>query len=343
MRTDTSVNGGQPFYYQQDRNFNVTDLTNASGTIIEKYKYDAFAAPTFYDGASTELSASAFNNRFLFTGREYAATFGFYEYRARAYNPVLGRFMSEDPKGFDAGDYNLFRYCHNDPLDFTDPMGLGDESVNAKIVQTEAVVNLAMDSRTVLPIGSNIPVLAVQLPNAQWVDYRAAAAASIGQTSKLAKGNPEASQLRPIDPSRPRSMKEFIIAGNMIEHGNTMDTTPLVDPISLASGIFAARTALTVVASAAATRAMWVGKDGLEAAQASGASLLRPSQAALNAMRAGDMSLMQAESAAWARGATGRVPVFFGNGAGRTFLNHELPQLLKNMNSGKVTGIDITF
>jgi hypothetical protein len=31
--------------------------------------------------------------------------------------------MSEDPKGFDAGDYNLFRYCHNDPIDFTDPMG----------------------------------------------------------------------------------------------------------------------------------------------------------------------------------------------------------------------------
>ena len=31
--------------------------------------------------------------------------------------------MSEDPKRFDAGDYNLFRYCHNDPIDFTDPMG----------------------------------------------------------------------------------------------------------------------------------------------------------------------------------------------------------------------------
>jgi hypothetical protein len=34
--------------------------------------------------------------------------------------------MSEDPKLFDAGDYNLFRYCHNDPIDFTDPMGLED-------------------------------------------------------------------------------------------------------------------------------------------------------------------------------------------------------------------------
>jgi hypothetical protein len=31
--------------------------------------------------------------------------------------------MSEDPKLFDAGDYNLFRYCHNDPVDMTDPMG----------------------------------------------------------------------------------------------------------------------------------------------------------------------------------------------------------------------------
>jgi hypothetical protein len=31
--------------------------------------------------------------------------------------------MSEDPKLFDAGDYNLFRYCHNDPIDHTDPMG----------------------------------------------------------------------------------------------------------------------------------------------------------------------------------------------------------------------------
>jgi hypothetical protein len=35
--------------------------------------------------------------------------------------------MSEDPKLFDAGDYNLFRYCHNDPVDKTDPMGLQED------------------------------------------------------------------------------------------------------------------------------------------------------------------------------------------------------------------------
>ena len=65
----------------------------------------------------------------MFTGREYVATFGVYEYRNRAYHPGLGRFMSEDPKGFAAGDNNFFRYCGNDPVDHTDPMGLSQDSV----------------------------------------------------------------------------------------------------------------------------------------------------------------------------------------------------------------------
>jgi RHS repeat-associated protein len=131
MRTDPTVNSGQTFYYQHNHEGSVTHLTNASGNVIEKYTYDAFGAPTMYDANGNQIDHSGYNNRFLFTGREYAATyagtytpaFTFYEYRARAYNPTLGRFMSEDPKGFDAGDYNLFRYCHNDPLDLTDPMG----------------------------------------------------------------------------------------------------------------------------------------------------------------------------------------------------------------------------
>jgi hypothetical protein len=70
--------------------------------VIEKYKYDAFGAPTIYPPSppsATPRPASIYNNRFLFTGREYAATyrgtyipaFTFYEYRARAYNPTFGR------------------------------------------------------------------------------------------------------------------------------------------------------------------------------------------------------------------------------------------------------------
>jgi hypothetical protein len=42
--------------------------------------------------------------------------------------------MSEDPKLFEAGDYNLFRYCHNDPLDRTDPMGLTDIEMSPELI-----------------------------------------------------------------------------------------------------------------------------------------------------------------------------------------------------------------
>src|SRR4030088_1734926 len=47
-----------------------------------------------------------------------------YDYRARQYQPELGRFLQPDPKEFAAGDYNLYRYCHNDPVNKSDPLGL---------------------------------------------------------------------------------------------------------------------------------------------------------------------------------------------------------------------------
>ncbi len=39
------------------------------------------------------------------------------------YQPELGRFLQPDPKEFPAGDYNLYRYCHNDPVNRSDPFG----------------------------------------------------------------------------------------------------------------------------------------------------------------------------------------------------------------------------
>ncbi len=116
------------FYYQQDHEGSVTRLVNGNGDIIEKYRYDVFGNPLILAPNNTGRSVSIVSNRFMFTGREFSNLFGFYEYRARAYNPLLGRFMSEDPKGVNAVDYNLFRYCHNDPIDFSDPMGRDAES-----------------------------------------------------------------------------------------------------------------------------------------------------------------------------------------------------------------------
>jgi RHS repeat-associated protein len=44
-------------------------------------------------------------------------------YRARYYDPSIGRFMSEDAIGFDGGA-DFYSYVYNDPSDFSDPFGL---------------------------------------------------------------------------------------------------------------------------------------------------------------------------------------------------------------------------
>ena len=72
MRYDPSFNPDVTYYYQQDHEGSVTHLLNTSGNVIESYKYDAFGAPAIYDANGTQLSSSAYSNRFLFTGREYA-------------------------------------------------------------------------------------------------------------------------------------------------------------------------------------------------------------------------------------------------------------------------------
>lgn len=55
-----------------DRNgqYSITALTNASGTIVERYAYTAYGQPTFTDASGTPLTTSAENNRYTYTGRE---------------------------------------------------------------------------------------------------------------------------------------------------------------------------------------------------------------------------------------------------------------------------------
>jgi RHS repeat-associated protein len=100
-------------YYHYDARGHCTLLTNSSGDVREQYDYDAFGFPYFYDAAGNNIGYSLYANRFLFTGREWLSDLKLYDYRARLYNPELGRFMQPDPKEFAGGDYNLYRYCHD--------------------------------------------------------------------------------------------------------------------------------------------------------------------------------------------------------------------------------------
>ncbi|HRP31478.1 MAG TPA: RHS repeat-associated core domain-containing protein [Agriterribacter sp.] len=115
---------GQLLYYHYDALGSVMQLTNMVGSMVEQYAYDVFGEATIKNAGGDIIAGSAFGNRFMFTGREYINALELYDYRNRMYSESLGRFLQTDPVGFDAGDYNLYRYVGNNSLNKVDPLGL---------------------------------------------------------------------------------------------------------------------------------------------------------------------------------------------------------------------------
>jgi RHS repeat-associated protein len=101
-------------YYHFDGLGSVVALTDDEGDTVQVYEYDVYGRVGATDASHP--------NRIMFTGREYDRETGLYYYRARDYNPQIGRFLQTDPVGYGAG-LNLYRYCLNNPVGYTDPSG----------------------------------------------------------------------------------------------------------------------------------------------------------------------------------------------------------------------------
>jgi len=110
-RTDSS--GARHFL--TDALGSTLSLADSTGALQTSYTFDPFG--------STTASGAGSTNSFAYTGRELDAG-NLYFYRARYYNPVYQRFISEDPIGFLGGDVNLYGYVNNMPLNFRDNSGL---------------------------------------------------------------------------------------------------------------------------------------------------------------------------------------------------------------------------
>jgi len=62
----------------------------------------------------------------LYTGQRWDSALGLYDYRARYYDPLLGRFISADPVVREPGNpqsLNRYAYVYNNPLRYADPDG----------------------------------------------------------------------------------------------------------------------------------------------------------------------------------------------------------------------------
>jgi RHS repeat-associated protein len=107
---------GQTQWYLGDHQGSVRQIVDNTGTLLNQIEYDSY-------GNITSQSNPSVTFRFGYTGREWDSETGQYYYRARYYDAGVGRFISQDPIGFAAGDANLYRYVGNSPTNFIDPSG----------------------------------------------------------------------------------------------------------------------------------------------------------------------------------------------------------------------------
>jgi RHS repeat-associated protein len=113
-------------FAMQDANFNVTVVTDSSGAVQERYRYDAYGTVTALNPSTFAPTGNPPANDWetLYCGYRWDATTGFYHVRHRTYHPALGRWMQRDPIGYMLRDLSLYAYCRNRAISTADPMGL---------------------------------------------------------------------------------------------------------------------------------------------------------------------------------------------------------------------------
>ncbi len=123
-------------YIQADGFGSTRWLTDGTGNITDSIDYDAF-------GVEIRRSGTA-EIEHLYRGERFDANVGFYDLRARLYDPANGRFLTQDDfAGSEADPRSLHKYlfAENDPINNSDPSGhfLQDQTI---AMQVSATLNL---------------------------------------------------------------------------------------------------------------------------------------------------------------------------------------------------------
>ena len=105
-------------YAAYDGNGNVAALVKAAdGSVTARYDYGPFAEPIRASGPMAKANPIRFSTKYT----DYQS--GLVYYGFRYYAPLTGRWPNRDPIG-EQGGPNIYGFLYNDPVSFTDPLGL---------------------------------------------------------------------------------------------------------------------------------------------------------------------------------------------------------------------------
>ncbi len=115
---------GAPYYFQKSIQGDVLRICNAGGAVVVEYAYDAWGNILSVTGSMATTLGQY--NPFRYRGYYYDGETDLYYLQSRYYDAEVGRFINADGVvGANGGlqGYNMFAYCNNNPVAFSDPSG----------------------------------------------------------------------------------------------------------------------------------------------------------------------------------------------------------------------------
>ena len=117
---------GVEYYYVYNLQGDVEAITDATGAIVASYTYGAWGSSISVKNYTTNGVNIAQINPIRYRGYYYDAETNFYYLNSRYYDPGICRFINADgyvTTGQGVTSFNMFAYCGNNPVSFSDPQG----------------------------------------------------------------------------------------------------------------------------------------------------------------------------------------------------------------------------
>ena len=150
------VYNGTAYAYVKSLQGDIVAILDENGNTVVSYGYDAWGAPLWCTGELAETLGKV--QPFRYRGYVFDEETGLYYLRSRYYNPQWGRFANADAL-IGAGkllSHNLFAYCSNCSVCYTDASGFEEEQKYLRYVRCAPNTDLVLDTGVIVHRGDVI-------------------------------------------------------------------------------------------------------------------------------------------------------------------------------------------